>query len=379
MGRHALLVGLGVAGAACGGSSATSEERVDATPTTADARAVDAAAGPDAGGLGAEWLVVTGNKITYGDGKPFRGRGANLHDERSCSACSFAPAEPAGVNRWADELIDNWHATFIRFLLSAKAAPFNAFEVQWQSLTADAAYFADIKNNVAHMSAKPGVYILVTLFADPTIKDNNGDFDSEWPSSLGNSNVRYEALAEAFHDNPRVLFGLTNEPHTTAAHAPELASVYANAIAAIRAVEDRHGSPHHIVVVQAPVGWSRDLSYFVAHPLAGDQIAYEVHPYNRAADLDALITQPAKKLPLIIGEYGPAGDMTTSDIQMLWTVAQAAGVPYLAWNFHQRCPPNLLVDNASDGCGLAASTNYTFGRTAWGDLLKAHLATPWSP
>ena len=143
--------------------------------------------------------------------------------------------------------------------------------------------------NVEHMTGKPGVYVLVTLFADPTMKDNNGDYDSEWPSSLGDSDSRYTKLAEAFYDNPRVLFGLTNEPHGTPDHDAELAAVYTDAIAAIRGVEDGHGTPHHIVVVQAPEGWARDLSYFVANPLAGDQIAYEVHPYNPPTDFDMLL------------------------------------------------------------------------------------------
>jgi len=329
------------------------------------------------GGLPADWLVVDGNRIRHVNGDPFHGRGANLHDERSCSACSFAPPAPDGVNRWADELIDNWHANFIRFLLASKAAPYNQYEQQWQNLIDDPGYLADIVNNVDHMTAKPGVYVLVTLFADDTITPENGDYDSEWPSSAGNSNTRYAALAEAFHDNPRVLFGLTNEPHTSADHDAELAAVYQDAIAAIRAVEDAHGDPHHIVVVQAPEGWSRDLSYFVANPLTGDQIAYEVHPYNPSSDFDALIVQPSQTLPIIIGEYGPAGSMTDNDIRALWTTAQANEVPYIAWNFHQRCPPDLLQDTASDGCGLEASTGYAFPRTAWGDLLHDHLATAW--
>jgi hypothetical protein len=69
--------------------------------------------------------------------------------------------------------------------------------------------------------------------------------------------------------------------------------------------------------------------------------------------------------------------MTDSDIQALWTVAQANEVPYIAWAFHQRCPPNMLQDTASDGCGLDAVTGYNFPRTAWGDMLHDHLATPW--
>jgi hypothetical protein len=130
------------------------------------------------------------------------------------------------------------------------------------------------------------------------------------------------------------------------------------------------------VVAQAPEGYARDLSYFVAHPLTGDQIAYEIHPYNPATDFDHLIVQPSHALPIVIGEYGPA-NMSDADIQALWTTAQANEVPYIGWVFHMRCPPNMLQDTASDGCGLDASTGYAFPRTAWGDLLNAHLATPW--
>jgi len=326
--------------------------------------------GPD------ERLVVQGNHILL-RGKPFHGRGANLHDVRSCSACSFAPPDPAGIDRWADELIDQWGANFIRFVLSSKSAPYNAYEVQWKNLVDDPAYLQTIVQNVAHMTQKRGVYVLVTLFMDPSIKPNNNDFDSEWPSSSGDSNSRYKALAEAFHDNPRVLFGLTNEPHTTAQHAAELAAVYRDAIAVIRAVEDKHGSPHHVVVVQAPGGWARDLSYFIAHPLTGDQIAYEVHLYNHASDFHTLLEVPSATLPMIIGEYGPADPITDSDIKTLWRTAQELEVPYTAWAFHHTCAPNLLVASASDGCGLSAKSGYNFPRTAWGDLLLAHLKTAW--
>ena len=45
---------------------------------------------------------------------------ARARRARSCRA------DPDGVDRWSDELIDSWHASFIRFLLSSKAAPFNA-------------------------------------------------------------------------------------------------------------------------------------------------------------------------------------------------------------------------------------------------------------
>lgn len=352
---------------ACGDPKAMSE---------LDAPAQGSGSGSAAAGDG---LLVMGNHIVeQSTGMNFHGRGANLHDTRSCEACSFMPADPMGVNRWSDELADVWHANLVRFLLSAKSAPFNASEVQWQNLVDDPAYLADIVTNVTHLTAKPGVYVLVTLFADPTIKPNTGDFDSEWPSSMGDSNTRYTALAEALVNDSHVLFGLTNEPHTdTDVHEAALATVYTDAIAAIRAVEDAHGVAHHIVVVQAPLGYARDLSYFVMHPLAGDQIAYEIHPYNHQVDYAGLITTPSASLPMIIGEYGETPEQSDADIQQMWTVAEAAEVPYIAWNFHARCPPNLLQDTSSDGCGLAASTGYNFPRTPYGDLVFDHLQTPW--
>nr|HEX4315868.1 cellulase family glycosylhydrolase [Kofleriaceae bacterium] len=357
--------------AACGGKPGAAGDASSTDSGSGGGSGTGSQTGSDDG-----WLDTRGSHIVHGDGTPFHGRGADLHDERSCEACSFAAPDPDGLDRWSDELVDTWHANFVRFLLSAKAAPLNSSEVQWMSLVDDPQYLADIVQNVTHMTDK-GVYVEVTVFADPTIKPEDGDFDSEWPSSLGDTHPVYQQLAESFADNSHVLFGLTNEPHGTADHDADLAIVYADAISVIRGVEDAHGTPHHIVVVQAPENYARDLTYFMANPLAGDRIAYEVHPYNAATDFDRLIVQPSKVLPIMIGEYGPAGDMTTTDIQTLWSTAQASEVPYIGWVFHMRCPPNLLMDTTSDGCGLDASTGYDFPRTDWGDLLFDHLATPW--
>src|SRR5690606_24864998 len=46
-------------------------------------------------------------------------------------------------------------------------------------------------------------------------------------------------------------------------------------------------------------------------------------------------------------------------------------VPTLAWTFHMRCPPNLIVDNSNGGCGVGMDLR----PTAWGQLLKDHLAS----
>jgi hypothetical protein len=288
----------------------------------------------------------------------------------------------AGLNKWADELIDQWHANFIRFDL--EAYPDNGgYRKQWQSLGVDAQYLADIKTTVTHMTSKPGVYVMVTLFLDPS-QVPNGMPHAEWPTDA--TLPLYAKLAETFYDDPGVLFGLMNEPHDPPAANADLAAIFTKAIQTIRDVETMHGTPMHIVVAQAPKGYARDLSYWVANPLmvaGGANIAYETHPYNHPIDFDMLFVQPAKKIPVIIGEFGPATIgttvyMTEAETQVLMQVAETNEIPYIAWNFHQRCPPNMLQDTATDGCGFAgAGTTYTWPVTSWGQIFKNQLTQPW--
>jgi hypothetical protein len=346
----------GRGGAGAGGSAASSGS---------------AGAGGSAGGASGG-LRVQGNKIVTSDGKPFRGRGANLHDTRSCNACTFMAPNVAGLQRWADELIDNWKANFIRFNLWSWGEAEG--RVQWQTLTQDAGYLADIKTAVTHMTSKPGVYVMVTVFLDPTIDvDETG-----WPTMA--TIPVYQKLAETFAENPRVLFALTNEPFADESMNPQLEQIYLAAIDAIRAVERARSAPEHIVVVQAPQMWSRYLDYFLDKPIARTNVAYEVHSYNPQEDFEDLITVPGRTLPILIGEYGPAtinGQvlMDESDIRALWTLVKAQEVPHIAWNFHHRCDPDLLRDTGGDGCLL--SPGYNFPRESWGDMLYEYLNTPW--
>jgi hypothetical protein len=354
------------AGAGSGGSGASS----GSGGSGAASGSGGSAGASDAGG--AQGLRIQGNKILAPDGRPFRGRGANLPDTRSCNACTYQPPNVSGLNRWADELIDNWKANFIRFTLESYDAADG--RTHWRSLLQDAAYLADIKTAVAHMTSKPGVYVMVTVFIDPTIDvDGTG-----WPTAA--TIPVYEKLAETFFDNPKVLFGLTNEPFAPEDRNAELEAIYLSSIDAIRAVERRLGAPEHVVVVQAPQLWSRYLDYFVDKPIQRTQVAYEVHAYNPQEDFEDLITVPSRTLPIFIGEYGPAAIngqvlMDDNDVRALWTLCKSLEVPHIAWTFHQRCPPNLLSDTGGDGCLRAPG--YNFPRTSWGNLLYDYMRTAW--
>jgi hypothetical protein len=317
-------------------------------------------------------LRVDGNKIVAPDGQPFHGRGANLHDTRSCMACAHLPADPEGLKRWADELLDGWGANFVRFDLEAYADD-GGWRQQWRRLTDDAGYRADMENVVDHMTSKAGVYVMVTVFSDPSMKENLSGYDAEWPTA--DTIPIYEALAEMFHDNPKVLFALTNEPQGPEANNPELVERYLAAIDAIRAVEASHSAPEHIVVVQAPQGWARYLDWFIENPIQRSNVAYEVHAYVGQDELDRVLVQPHRTLPVLVGEHAVTPEFSESDVRALWELCKQQEIPYIAWTFHMRCPPNMLQDVTEDGCGHAPG--YDFPRTEWGDMFHTELQTPW--
>ncbi|MGZ5966435.1 MAG: hypothetical protein ACXWP4_02120, partial [Polyangiales bacterium] len=129
----ALLVGCGGGDE---GAASTADGDVDTSSTGSDTSSTDDAASdagtdaaPEAGMSGA-WLTVKGNRILLPDGKPFHGRGANLHDTRSCNACTSLDPDEPGLERWADELLDQWKANFVRFDLEAYAAD-DGYRKQW--------------------------------------------------------------------------------------------------------------------------------------------------------------------------------------------------------------------------------------------------------
>ena len=114
------------------------------------------------------------------------------------------------------------------------------------------------------------------------------------------------------------------------------------------------------------------MDYYVAHPITaggGKNIAYEVHVYDQAKDFDWLFETPSHSLPVIIGEFGPTSPMTLEDCDQLITRANQAGVPWLAWTFHMRCPPNLLEDLSSGGCGI----DMPLHPSDFGSLVKSRL------
>jgi hypothetical protein len=334
---------------------------------------------PDAGMItagGTPSLHITGNHILKPDGTIWHGRGANLNDTRSCNACTGQAPNVAEVKRRVDELVDVWKASFIRLDLESYASS-DGYRVasNYQSVLYDSAYLADIRDIVQYIGTKPGVYVLVSLWTDPSI-DSMGR--PTLNASVG-TDATWRKIAQVLADQPQAMFGVINEPQSNYDGSGDATvwSAMSGVVKAIRDTEDAASAPYHIITVQGTGGWARRLDYYVTHPIterSGQNIAYEVHVYNPATDFNSLFVNFAPTLPIIIGEFGPmSGAMTTSDCATLMDKAQQLEIPHLAWTFHMRCDPNLLVDSSGGGCGV----NMPLTPTAWGSQLKARLATPW--
>ena len=314
------------------------------------------------------WLYTRGNHLYNSDGSLFHGRGANLADTRGCGACACnvitLEQSTQEVMRRIDTLVDDWHANFIRLDLESYAATA-------KSAVDDPAYLESLKRIVAHVQTKPHVYIVMSVWFDPSL-DANG-----WPTDA--TNTILQTLVDAFGQVPQVLFGICNEPqkNNDGAWDSQVWTRMNDAAATIRAAEAASSVPAHIILAQGTGGWARLLSYYETHPLAagqGSNIAYETHVYDAESAFDSRFIEPSKSIPVIIGEFGPIdGVMTLEDTARLMAQAEAADVPYIAWTFHGRCVPSLLVDTSGGGCGIGMLLT----PSTWGAQLQAQLAHPW--
>jgi endoglucanase len=224
---------------------------------------------------------------------------------------------------------------------------------------------------IGHVGKKKGVYVLVSLWQDPTFSPLG------WPTAR--TALVWKKLAGALRDMPFVLFGLVNEPEANedGKRDAEVWRAMNDTVAAIRSVE-RPEHPH-VITVQGTREWGRSLAYYVDHPITaggGVNVAYETHVYNRPTRFDELVTRPAKRLPVVIGEFGAQHDkdvtMFPEDTQRLMDLAERLDVPWIAWSFHNNCPPNLVTER-KNACIAGAPLD----PTPWGRIVKARLSHRW--
>jgi hypothetical protein len=163
------------------------------------------------------------------------------------------------VLRRIDELVDVWGANFLRLVLESYPSD-DGWRLYWKGVLDDPGYLADLQTIVSHIGSKPGVYVLVSLWDEPTFTPSQDAPDPNkpergWPT-LGTQAV-WAALASTFAMEPHVLFGICNEPERNSDETRD-AEVWAgmnDVVGIIRAAELAAGAPRqHVVAVQGTRG-----------------------------------------------------------------------------------------------------------------------------
>lgn len=315
-------------------------------------------------------LYTQGAAIKWKDGTRFSARGCNIQDTRSCVAC-VGQQNASEVIRRMDFAITSMGARMFRLDMETYSTGDEALQWCWPDCNVDSKYLNDLDTIVTWVANKhPGVQVLLAAWNS---KHGWGMTDLEWPTAT--TNALWRTIVAKLGKHPHVWWGVSNEPEYNfdGAQDAQVWQAMNTAVASIRAAEKDAGQYPHIITVQGTRAWARPLEYYVTHPItAGDgfNVVYETHPYNPSADFAALWVNPSKKLPVLIGEFGPVdGYMTSADAEALMQTANSLGIPWTAWTLHMRCPPSLLQDLSNYGCGVGMPLRLT----AWGELIKKYL------
>ena len=315
------------------------------------------------------WLYTSGGVIYQTGQRQWIGRGVNIHDTRSCDACTWIQPNVSEVTRRIDEVTDVWGANLIR--LNLESYPSANGRIQHRSILEDQAYLRDIERIVHHVGTKTGVYIMLSVWKDPSLSDDG------WPTEQTQSLLRL--LIQSFYDTPQVILGVSHSPRQNLDGSLDgpCWNAMNQAVEAIRSEERLYGTYRHLVAVQGTRDQGRDLSYYLENPITsggGENILYETHIFNPQADFDRLLVSPAQSLPVLIGAFGPAStpqnQMTQRDALSLIIEAERQQVSWTAWTFHMRCQSSaMIIDSSQQGCGV----NMPLQPTEWGQVVQNQL------
>ena len=293
------------------------------------------------------WLGVAGRAVFRStDGTNFalwQGRGVNVNDPNNC-ATNGVVSLADGVSI-ANQKIDTAVSAGVNFF----RIPLDASSIDGSGnsrITGDSAYMDAIDQIVDHIGTYSGVYVLLSLWMEPT--GNHPEALSAWVPTTATIPSWVE-MARRNANKSQVMLGLFNEPANAQSDLSSISQIVSQGIAAMRQVEGPN--PHVISVSGLYNGdsskqYARDLSWWEANPLTDANVVYELHPYNTFEQAKGLFSS---SLPVLIGEFGVSSPVSEdTDPQTLGDMAAIMGyaeeispMSYAAWQLGVECAPNL--------------------------------------
>ena len=316
------------------------------------------------------WLYTSGPSIYQTGAVLWVGRGVNLHDTRSCDACTWIQPNVNEAMRRIDEVVDLWGANLLR--LNLESYPVASGRIQHRPLLEDRAYLADIERIVHHIGQKRGAYVIINLWREPSLSDEG------YPTTQTHAILR--ELVQRFYDAPQVIFSVSPGVRQNDDGMQDSVAWQAmnDAVAVIRTEEETLSGYRHLIAVPGLRNQGNNLSYYIDHPITssnGANIIYDTQIFDARTSFDRLLVNPAQTLPVIISAFGPSEVpqrmMTQPDAMALIQEAERLNVSWTAWTFHMRCMSSgMLVDQSNNGCGI----NMPLQPTEWGLSIQGQLS-----
>lgn len=308
----------------------------------------------DGDAVNTEPLVVRGNNIYQStSNKIWAGKGANLPDMRACGVgCERSVQE---VTRRIDYLLDDMELDWVRFLLEAYD--------EGSTVTANETYWQYVKSVVNHIGSKPGKYVEVTLFSDPSV-----GADPKVPGGPSTyTKDRWVFMAEYFKDLTHVIIGVVNEPQgfqSTPGYDVSLRdsmNYVANKI--------RGTGATNLILVQC-LAYSADCTLYAKNRIDAENVAYELHLY---CTIDQANTKLSLELPFVASEMGIVNNIQKNIVEdyasfrYIVELCKIKGIPYAGWSFDENCAPVMLEGQTSNSNGCGEGNDLSM-HSAWGKL-----------
>ncbi len=302
-----------------------------------------------------EPLVVKGSKIYKSQSDVvWAGKGANLPDMRACmdNGCERSTDE---IIRRVDYLFDDIGLDWIRFLLEAYDAS--------DTVLSNESYWKDVLRVINHIGSKPGKYVQVTLFADPSL---GADPDVPGGPSLSTTD-KWKFMARHFKSMPHVIMGIVNEPQSFQSTFGRDVSLRNSMNYIVNKI--RETGARNLILVQC-LAYSADCNLYANNNIADDNVAYELHLYCTPDEADIKLSLD---LPFVVSEIGVINvpdKMIVEDylsFRYIVNLCQQRNISYAGWCFDENCAPVMLggQTTSDNGCGAG---NDLSNHTIWGKL-----------
>jgi hypothetical protein len=289
------------------------------------------------------WLHAEGNRLLDERGFPVRLRGVNIESRE----WQWYSRPNIDFERWAIPLAtgktgEGWGANIVT--LAVASGPINR---------GDALYLSQLDELVAMASANGAYTMLAYRYAEPNTEQ------ARMPDQAAEDAMA--ALALRYQNEPGVLYALQVEPRDTPWRT--LKPRFTTMIDAIRA-----HSPRALVAVPG-TQWGRYVDWALDDAVERPNLIYKTHTYDSFDEIMSRYRLPelAARYPVIIGEFGAGSFTSQADVDRLIDMAEAHGMHWVAWLFHERACPCLFADAET-----ATPSRFGIGirdRLRWGGVL----------